>query len=164
MNSEKAQIRSELKLRLKNLDDLSQRQQKIEKVLQEFMSAQVGVWGSFIAMKYEPDLSFLESNKQLKSIKWVYPIVVEEGQPLAFAADKEYVLSEISGFLVPGLGFDPKGSRLGRGKGFYDRTLALTKAIRVGVAWDCQLIESIPTEAHDLKMDWICTESGMVKV
>jgi len=61
--------------------------------------------------------------------------------------------------IVPLLGFDDDGNRLGRGKGWYDRFLALQpKALKVGVAFETQRVESIPVEVHDVALDVVCTE------
>lgn len=61
--------------------------------------------------------------------------------------------------IVPGVAFDRKGNRLGRGKGFYDRFLAQTHATTVAVCFDCQLVDKIPTEPHDLPAQFIVTKS-----
>ena len=56
--------------------------------------------------------------------------------------------------IVPGIAFTPEGQRLGRGRGYYDRLLPrLQQAYKMGVCWACQLVEAIPTEAHDMKTD-----------
>jgi 5-formyltetrahydrofolate cyclo-ligase len=65
--------------------------------------------------------------------------------------------------LVPGMAFDLHGNRLGRGQGFYDRILTETSGIKCGVAYDFQLLETIPTEPHDAKVDFIFTPSRCVK-
>lgn len=55
--------------------------------------------------------------------------------------------------IIPGMAFDALGHRLGRGKGFYDRFLALPACRRlktIGLCFDFQLIEDLPTEPHDL--------------
>ncbi|MDE5900556.1 MAG: 5-formyltetrahydrofolate cyclo-ligase [Muribaculaceae bacterium] len=62
--------------------------------------------------------------------------------------------------VVPGVAFDRQGNRVGRGKGFYDRLLAGTKAITVGVGYDFQLFDIVPTEPHDTPLDVIITESS----
>ncbi|MBP5687969.1 MAG: 5-formyltetrahydrofolate cyclo-ligase [Muribaculaceae bacterium] len=61
--------------------------------------------------------------------------------------------------IVPGVAFDRLGNRLGRGKGFYDRFLAQTNAVTIAVCFDCQLVEHIPTEPHDLPAQFIVTNS-----
>jgi 5-formyltetrahydrofolate cyclo-ligase len=59
--------------------------------------------------------------------------------------------------LVPGAAFDFSGNRLGRGRGFYDRLLGKISGIKCGVAYDFQLLEKIPAEPHDAKVDFILT-------
>lgn len=58
---------------------------------------------------------------------------------------------------VPGVAFDLCGRRLGRGKGFYDRLLALVRGTTCGVAFDEQIVESIPVEPHDIIVNCILT-------
>ena len=55
--------------------------------------------------------------------------------------------------LVPGMAFDLNGNRLGRGKGFYDRFLPNTKAHKIGICFKFQIVERVPTEEFDVKMD-----------
>ena len=56
--------------------------------------------------------------------------------------------------IVPGLGFDAQGGRLGRGEGYFDRFLAEAKrAYKMGLAFECQIIDRIPRESHDVVMD-----------
>jgi len=59
--------------------------------------------------------------------------------------------------LVPGLGFDGGGRRLGRGKGFYDRLLVSVHGIRCGVAGEWQVLGAVPAEPHDELVDCILT-------
>ena len=63
--------------------------------------------------------------------------------------------------IVPGLAFDRKGKRLGRGAGFYDRFLPKlpSAAIVIGLAFECQVFDSIPTEPHDRAVNILVTES-----
>ncbi len=70
---------------------------------------------------------------------------------------------------VPGLLFSYRGGRLGRGGGFYDRFLsrsdAITKDTRlIGICHDNQIVETIPMEAHDQKVQALLTESGIMPV
>jgi len=66
-------------------------------------------------------------------------------------------LNKLDFLLVPGVGFTPNGSRLGRGKGYYDRLLARTRGVRCGVAFDWQVSGEIPLEPHDVCLDCILT-------
>lgn len=61
--------------------------------------------------------------------------------------------------IVPGVAFDKAGHRLGMGGGFYDRfMLRAARAVRAALAYDCQLLVSVPAEVHDLTVDYIITE------
>lgn len=64
--------------------------------------------------------------------------------------------------LMPLLGFDKHGTRLGYGGGYYDRTLAaaVKRPKLVGLAFACQEIEDIPRDAHDIPLDAVVTEEG----
>ena len=66
-------------------------------------------------------------------------------------------VDEIDLVIVPGMAFDRQGNRLGRGKGYYDRWLAHFTGAVVGVCFDFQLYPSIPTTAHDCKMNMLVT-------
>ncbi len=66
--------------------------------------------------------------------------------------------TDLDFILCPGLAFTREGLRLGQGGGFYDRALArFPKAERIGVAFSCQLVDHLPTAAHDLKMHRVIT-------
>lgn len=62
--------------------------------------------------------------------------------------------------LVPGLAFTPAGGRLGRGGGFYDRLLAATPAVRMGIGLDEQVVAWLPLEPHDQLLDYVLTPSA----
>jgi 5-formyltetrahydrofolate cyclo-ligase len=66
--------------------------------------------------------------------------------------------------LAPGVGFDAAGGRLGRGRGFYDRLLAHISGIKCGVAFDPQLVERIPMERHDARMNCILTPTRWLEI
>lgn len=66
-------------------------------------------------------------------------------------------ISEIDAFICPGLAFDPRGGRLGRGRGYYDRILADARedALKIGVCFEFQLVEDTFAEPHDIHMDHV---------
>ena len=66
-------------------------------------------------------------------------------------------LNRLDFILVPGVGFDLHGRRLGRGKGFYDQWLANHHGTTCGVAFDQQIIGEIPVEPHDIRLSCILT-------
>lgn len=65
--------------------------------------------------------------------------------------------------LIPGLAFSEQGDRLGRGKGFYDKYLSRYAGVKIGVCFEVQLVDSIPTEIHDVPLDYIVTEEKIIK-
>jgi len=74
-------------------------------------------------------------------------------------------LAEVDLLLVPGVGFDLQGHRLGYGKGYYDRALedAREGMLRVGLAFDFQVVPALPAEAHDVRLQLLVTDSAMYR-
>lgn len=75
-----------------------------------------------------------------------------------------YELEQLDLTLVPGIGFNWDGYRLGRGKGYYDRLLALVPGVKCGVAFDWQMMVELPVEPHDIRLDCILTPTHWHKV
>lgn len=69
---------------------------------------------------------------------------------------KEY-MRQIDLVIAPGIAFDKKKNRLGRGKGYYDKYFNGKKVTKIGVCYDFQLLENIPVEPFDVKMDIVIT-------
>ncbi len=67
--------------------------------------------------------------------------------------------------LVPGVAFDERGGRLGRGSGFYDRSLprGAGAPVVLGIAFACQLVEAVPMAPHDRGVDGVVTEQGVLR-
>jgi 5-formyltetrahydrofolate cyclo-ligase len=65
-------------------------------------------------------------------------------------------------WLIPGLGFDLSGHRLGRGGGYYDRLLNGATGMKIGVGYDCQIFDALPFESHDIGVDYVVTETRIV--
>lgn len=78
--------------------------------------------------------------------------------------DNTVDINQIELIVVPGVAYDRKGNRVGRGKGYYDRLLNNTKALKVGVAYDFQMVEEIDAEPHDVKVDIVITDKGIYKI
>ena len=89
--------------------------------------------------------------------------------PLGIPEPAEKAWTDIASydlFIVPGLLFDAAGTRLGHGKGFYDRILAQRApgSVVVALAFDWQLLEApLPAEPHDVPMDAIATPTRLVR-
>lgn len=64
--------------------------------------------------------------------------------------------------IVPGVAFDRTLNRMGRGKGFYDRLLPKIKAPKIGVCFDFQLFDEIPTYQGDIKMNMIVSQNEVI--
>jgi 5-formyltetrahydrofolate cyclo-ligase len=71
----------------------------------------------------------------------------------------------ISLIIIPGIAFDTKGNRVGFGKGFFDSFLSKLppKTLKVALAFEKQIVRSIPSDSHDIKMDYIITEDRIIK-
>jgi len=116
----------------------------------------------------EIDLS--QAIRARPDLHWIYPKVrghelsFHEGSNLIAGAfgilepadgSAEVPLESIDAFVCPGLAFDGKGGRLGRGKGFYDRMLEKARdgALKIGVCHSFQMVENTFAEPHDIHMD-----------
>jgi 5-formyltetrahydrofolate cyclo-ligase len=67
--------------------------------------------------------------------------------------------------IVPLIAFDRHGHRLGYGAGYYDRFLSAYPHLRkIGVAFSCQEVESVPADENDVALDFIVTENGVIQV
>ena len=66
--------------------------------------------------------------------------------------------------LVPGIVFDMEGHRIGYGLGYYDKFLKkVPKAVKIGLAFDFQIVGNIPKETHDVLVDFIVTDKEVVE-
>jgi 5-formyltetrahydrofolate cyclo-ligase len=74
-------------------------------------------------------------------------------------------LAEIDLLVLPGVAFDEQGIRLGYGLGCYDRALAaVERPTLVGLAYDFQLVPSLPREPHDVPVDFVVTETRILSM
>lgn len=72
--------------------------------------------------------------------------------------DDTVSVDQIDLIVVPGVAFDRSGSRVGRGKGYYDRLLSRSRATTVGVCFDFQLYDSFETEEHDIPVHFVIAD------
>ena len=133
----------------------------------------------YAAKGSEVQTSLIDVAARGRGLEVVYPRVVGDELPLAFHeveiaelvasrfglrephADRPAVaLADIAAFIVPGLAFDRGGGRIGWGRGHYDATFAKASpgAPRIGLAFECQLVERVPREPHDVLVNIIITE------
>ena len=71
-------------------------------------------------------------------------------------------LKQVETIIVPGVGFDHNGHRLGQGGGFYDWLFTHTNATSIGLAFEFQIQHKIPVEPHDQQVDCIVTEKRVI--
>ena len=65
--------------------------------------------------------------------------------------------------LVPCVGLDSQGNRIGYGVGFYDKYLEGNNAVKIALSYSKQIVKVIPVSKNDVKMDWIVTEKDVIK-
>lgn len=84
------------------------------------------------------------------------------GEPFDYCKDSS--IREVSMFIIPALAFDEYCNRLGFGKGYYDNILKLNKkALRIGLAYDYQILPNIPKDNNDEILDIIISENKVIK-
>lgn len=93
-------------------------------------------------------------------------VLVESGfviqEPLVSAPTLAH--EQVDVVLIPGLAFDTRGQRLGFGQGYYDRLLPrLTRAVRIGLAYELSLLAQVPNAAHDIPVDFVITEKRVIR-
>jgi len=81
-----------------------------------------------------------------------------DGEPLP--------LEELGLMVLPGVGFDRHGHRLGYGRGFYDRVLGGSsgRPVLAGLAYEEQVVERLPRDPHDVRIDLLVTEMHMWRI
>lgn len=105
----------------------------------------------------ELELFHLEDGSEL--VEGAYKIL-EPRPELRDLQQKKVRPEELDLVMVPGTAFDPRGGRMGQGKGYYDRLLARVRpdAPLVALAFECQMFPEIPVAPHDVFMDKVLTE------
>lgn len=85
-------------------------------------------------------------------------------EPSAQMISKPFDVEKIDLIIVPGVVFDKKKNRIGFGKGYYDKLLHNKRddAKSIALAYDFQVLDDIPSEKHDIKMDKIITETLII--
>jgi len=96
--------------------------------------------------------------------------ILEPRPELRVDPSRRVLPEEIALVLTPGLAFDRSGGRLGRGGGYYDRFFARIDSERgkpvpkYALAFDCQILDQVPVEPHDIRLDGIVTESEIIRI
>ncbi len=99
--------------------------------------------------------ALLEEEAPVQMGRWG---ILEPAKPRWVAAERLELI------VIPGLAFDRVGGRLGHGGGHFDRLLAQGRGFKVGVAFERQILAAVPSEAHDVPMDAVVTETTFTRV
>jgi 5-formyltetrahydrofolate cyclo-ligase len=145
---------------------------------------------AYVPVRGEMDVSAVVAARVAEGARLVYPRVSSDRPRLRFhhirpdthltpgvfgileppADSPEIALEDIDVLLVPGLAFDSCGRRLGYGGGYYDEVAGRLRAagparrgLLVGVAFDFQLIDLCPAGDGDVTIDWVVTDSRVVR-
>lgn len=78
-------------------------------------------------------------------------------------AGRRMPVEEMDLIIVPGVAFDGHCNRLGYGKGFYDKLLTRGAKAKIAIAYEEQIVEYIPSEPYDIKMDKIITDKRIIE-
>jgi 5-formyltetrahydrofolate cyclo-ligase len=176
----KRELRKSLRQRFAALSDRESLQEKLVARLAKFLKDSDGVWAMYKAIPGEISLNTLP--EKAPHIQWAYPKVTgdalqfyipgNQGFSEGYAGISEPVvagatrvtLDDLTGILVPALGFDRSGVRLGKGQGHYDRTLADFSGCKVGVSFSDLIEEQISEDSWDVRMDFLATEIAVEAV
>ncbi len=110
-----------------------------------------------------PRLTFLEIGVETRWQRSAFGVLEPEvGEPLALGKEGDSTMV----LIVPGIAFDERGGRLGRGGAHYDRFLREARGhgriVAIAMAFDLQVVAEVPREAHDEPVDTIVTEARVI--
>lgn len=181
----KQELRSEWKQKLAQIadDSLTSWSKEVSKNLLELFRVQNVIPQKLIIGAYAPyqqePLWFLKWNDEIQN-QTAFPTIADgkmiyrkarlsdlemkkEFGPKILGPKSDAKIVEPQVILIPALAFDVTGHRLGRGKGFYDRTFEKrSDVMKIGVTFEMQMTGMIPYESHDVKMDFIVTEKRII--
>ncbi len=176
-NIDKNSIRERIKALRKNQPQ-NERRQKSEEICRRFVRMpefkNAKVVSLYMSAFGEVDTSFIIKTALNLNKTVAVPVIDKDDINLSLYTEEltagAYGISEparriyvnpndVDLFLVPGIAFDKSGNRIGFGKGYYDRLLEGAKGVKVGCMYDFQLVDIIPAEKTDIKMDYLVCES-----
>ena len=185
MLSEKKSLRKKFLALRKNLS-VEEREKLSREIVQKFLSSEV-YKNSSVIMAYMPTADEIQLREFFadafdKEKILAIPLIIGRGimQPVILKNFDELEIGEfgiltvredsrkfidaekIDCVIVPGAAFDIHGKRLGLGGGYYDRFLKKTSAKKIALAFDFQVVENLPTESHDMPVDFIFTENVVI--
>jgi len=126
-----------------------------------FLQAMVDA-GKVVALPYIDTTTRRLGFRQITDFKHLQQSSYRIAEPAESAAEVE--LNHHTMLLIPGLAFDKEGNRLGRGEGYFDKTLGhlspdlRAKILKIGVCFHVQIIPVVPTERHDMIVSEVVTD------
>lgn len=129
----------------------------------------------YIAKGSEVNLEIFIKNLKKLPVNIFYPVVNKNNQKrmsfIPIKTNKKIKkikrIENMNLVIMPLIGADYLGNRLGQGGGFYDTSLSFTKIYhnlkKVGVGFDCQLIKYIPNEKYDINLNYYISENNFIK-
>lgn len=185
---EKNAIRRQAIARRQALDDDGQRSNAIHRrLLTEFPIRKDSNWLVYVSVRNEVrTTSILEelllekghvvvpyclTNNELGLFRLTDLQQLEQGafgikEPIPSLRDEHTVSPEnLDTVVMPGVAFDRRGNRIGYGKGYFDRLLEKLsgECQKIGLAFDCQIFPKLPSEAHDIPVDHLVTETQSIR-
>ncbi|WP_304333119.1 5-formyltetrahydrofolate cyclo-ligase [Brachyspira innocens] len=130
---------------------------RTQKIIQYAMDNNIKVSVPFLIDDHNMKLKYINDyNKDInRNTKF------GNGEPFEYCKDCN--IDEVSMFIIPALVFDEKCNRLGFGKGYYDNILKRNRnALRIGLAYDYQILPSVPKDDNDEILDIIISESKVI--
>src|SRR5438477_9455207 len=159
MNTEesKEELRARMQEELRALDQEDRRGRSLQicnRVLELPVWKQARVVVVFEPFRYEPEITALISDLRARGSEIIAIL------PTARSQHDVAIFGPIDVVLVPGIAFTRAGARMGRGAGFFDRFLAhrAAPAIKIGLAFSFQIVESLPLAPHDVKLDLVVSD------
>ncbi len=125
------------------------------------------VVATYVSYPSEPDTTSFIKALLDQGIQVLVPETLEDGLLSwhDFVDGKEQKIKPGDLLFVPALAVDRKGNRLGRGKGYFDRELATLQGVSVyAVVFDQEILEQVPTEDHDRRVDGVVTQEQILKI
>ncbi len=165
----------------KDLEEMSSKVRKNLESMPEFRKARTIFF--YVSLEDEVETHSLIKDSIKKGKKVIIPYLdekeiflselkdfkeLEKGRFGVLEPKKESIrkadISHADLIIVPGIAFTKQGHRLGFGKGYYDRLLVKSEALKAALCFSFQIIDEIPVEEHDIPVDVIVTEKEIIRI
>src|SRR4026207_1762466 len=157
IDESKQELRGQMQEELQALDAEDRRGRSLKicnRVLELPVWKRAQVVVVFEPFSYEPEIAPLIADLRRRGSEIITIL------PTARSQHDVAIFGPIDLVLVPGIAFTRNGARMGRGFGFFDRFLAhrAASAVKIGIAFRFQIVESLPLESHDVELDLVVTD------